>query len=86
MSSQLELRGYRIGRKKIRYDMTEMIIDPIYLKMNLSKCPQRVTGVMYLLRTVVVERLQVWGGLSDRIAQYQGSQKGDNSIHPQIQF
>lgn len=59
MSSQLELRGYRIGRKKIRYDMTEMIIDPIYLKMNLSKCPQRVTGVMYLLRTVVVERLQV---------------------------
>lgn len=59
MSSQLELRGYRIGRKKIRHDMTEMIIDPIYLKMNLSKCPQRATGVMYLLRTVVVERLQV---------------------------
>lgn len=37
MSAPLKLRGYHIGRKKARRYMNEMVIDPIYTKMNLSK-------------------------------------------------
>ena len=45
MAAQLKLRGYHIGRKKARRWMTEMAIDPIYPKPNLSKCLQRATVV-----------------------------------------
>lgn len=56
MSSQLKQRGYRIGRKKARRFMTEMAIDPIYPKMNLSKCQQKAAVVPYLLRNTVIDR------------------------------
>ena len=61
MSSQLKMRGYRIGRKRARRYMTEMAIDPIYPKMNLSKCQQKAAVVPYLLRNAVIERPnQAW--------------------------
>lgn len=61
MSSQLKRRGYRIGRKKARRYMTEMAIDPIYPKMNLSKCQQKAAVVPYLLRNAVIKRPnQAW--------------------------
>ena len=61
MSSQLKLRGYLIGRKKARRYMTEMAINPIYPKMNLSKCQQKAAVVPYLLRNTVIERPnQAW--------------------------
>ena len=61
MSAQLKLRGYHIGRKKARRYMTEMAIDPIYPKMNLSKCQQRAAVVPYLLRNAVIDRPnQAW--------------------------
>ncbi len=56
MSAQLKMRGYQIGRKRARRYMTEMAIDPIYPKMNLSKCQQRAAVVPYLLRNAVIER------------------------------
>ena len=37
MSSQLKMRGHKVGRRKARRYMTEMGIDPIYPKINLSK-------------------------------------------------
>jgi putative transposase len=37
MSSQLKSLGYLVGRRKARRYMTEMGIDAIYPKMNLSK-------------------------------------------------
>ncbi len=61
MSAQLKMRGYQIGRKRARRYMTEMAIDPIYPKMNLSKCQQRAAVVPYLLRNAVIERPnQAW--------------------------
>ena len=48
MAAQLKQRGYHIGRKKARRWMTEMAIDPIYPKPNLSKCLQRAAVVPYL--------------------------------------
>jgi putative transposase len=61
MSAQLKMLGYRIGRKKARRYMTEMAIDPIYPKMNLSKCQQRAAVVPYLLRNAVIDRPnQAW--------------------------
>ena len=61
MSAQLKMRGYRIGRKKARRYMTEMAIDPIYPKMNLSKRQQRAAVVPYLLRNAVIDRPnQAW--------------------------
>jgi putative transposase len=61
MSAQLKMRGYRIGRKKARRYMTEMAIDPIYPKMNLSKCQQKAAVVPYLLRNAVIDRPnQAW--------------------------
>ena len=61
MSSQLKQRGYLIGRKKARRYMTEMAINPIYPKMNLSKCQQKAAVVPYLLRNTVIERPnQAW--------------------------
>ncbi len=61
MSSQLKLRGYLVGRKKARRYMTEMAINPIYPKMNLSKCQQKAAVVPYLLRNAVIERPnQAW--------------------------
>ncbi len=56
MSAQLKLRGYQVGRKKARRYMTEMAIDPIYPKMNLSKCQQKAAVVPYLLRNAVIDR------------------------------
>lgn len=50
MSAQLKCLGHHIGRKKARKWMTEMGIDPIYPKPNLSKCLQRAAIVPYLLR------------------------------------
>ena len=41
MYSQLKMRGHKVGRRKARRYMTEMGIDPIYPKLNLSK---RSTG------------------------------------------
>jgi putative transposase len=61
MSAQLKLRGYLVGRKKARRYMTEMAIDPIYPKMNLSKCQQKAAVVPYLLRSAVIDRPnQAW--------------------------
>ena len=61
MAAQLKLRGYRIGRKKARRWMTEMAIDPIYPKPNLSKCLQRAAVVPYLLRNADITRPnQAW--------------------------
>ena len=61
MSAQLKMRGYQIGRKKARRYMTEMAIDPIYPKMNLSKCQQKAAVVPYLLRNAVINRPnQAW--------------------------
>lgn len=61
MSSQLKQRGYLIGRKKARRYMTEMAINPIYPKMNLSKCQQKAAVVPYLLRNTIIERPnQAW--------------------------
>lgn len=61
MAAQLKRRGYRIGRKKARRWMTEMAIDPIYPKPNLSKCLQRKAVVPYLLRNADITRPnQAW--------------------------
>ena len=61
MSAQLKSRGYPVGRKKARRYMTEMGIDPIYPKMNLSKRQQQDAVVPYLLRNAVITRPnQVW--------------------------
>jgi putative transposase len=54
MSSQLKMRGYRIGRKKARRYMNEMAIDPIYPKPNLSKRLKQAQVVPYLLRNAVI--------------------------------
>ena len=56
MAAQLKQRGYHIGRKKARRWMTEMTIDPIYPKPNLSKCLQRAAVVPYLLRNADITR------------------------------
>lgn len=56
MSAQLKLRNHLIGRKKARRYMTEMGIDPIYPKMNLSKRMQQAKVCPYLLRNAVIER------------------------------
>ena len=61
MAAQLRLRGFRIGRKKTRRYMTEMAIDPIYPKPNLSKRLKRAQVVPYLLRnTVITAPNQAW--------------------------
>ena len=61
MTAQLKLRGYHIGRKKARRRMTEMAIDPIYPKPNLSKCLQRAAVVPYLLRNAdIAQPNQAW--------------------------
>ena len=56
MAAKLKQRGYHIGRKKARRWMTEMAIDPIYPKPNLSKCLQRAAVVPYLLRNADITR------------------------------
>jgi len=61
MSKQLQKRGFHIGRKKCRRYMTEMAIDPIYPKMNLSKRMQQSKVFPYLLRNAVIEKPnQAW--------------------------
>lgn len=54
LSAQLKMRGYEIGRKRTRRWMTEMAIDPIYPKPNLSKRLKRAQVVPYLLRNAVI--------------------------------
>ena len=46
----------QIGRRKARRYMTEMGIDPIYPKMNLSKRMQQAKVCPYLLRNAVIDR------------------------------
>lgn len=53
VSSQLKMRGYKVGRRKARRYMTEMGIDPIYPKINLSKRMQQVKVCPYLLRNAL---------------------------------
>lgn len=61
MSSQLKIRGHKVGRRKARRYMTEMGIDPIYPKMNLSKRMQQAKVCPYLLRNAVIDRPnQAW--------------------------
>lgn len=48
------MRGYEIGRKRTRRWMTEMAIDPIYPKPNLSKRLKRAQVMPYLLRNAVI--------------------------------
>lgn len=61
MSAQLKRRGYQVGRRKARRYMTEMAIDPIYPKMNLSKRMQQAKVCPYLLRNAVIDRPnQAW--------------------------
>lgn len=55
MSSQLQMRGYRIGRKRARRYMNEMAIDPIYPKPNLSKRQKQAQVVPYLLRNAIID-------------------------------
>lgn len=54
ISSQLKMRGHKVGRRKARRYMTEMGIDPIYPKMNLSKRIQQAKVCPYLLRNAVI--------------------------------
>lgn len=52
---------YPIGRKRARRYMTEMAIDPIYPKMNLSKRLQQAKVCPYLLRNAIIDRPnQAW--------------------------
>jgi putative transposase len=61
MSAQLKMRGYQVGRRKARRYMTEMAIDPIYPKPNLSKRLKQAQVVPYLLRNAVIDRPnQAW--------------------------
>ena len=61
MSAQLKRRGHNIGRKKARRYMTEMAIDPIYPKMNLSKRAHNSHILPYLLKNAVITRPnQAW--------------------------
>ena len=61
MSSQLKMRGHEVGRRKACRYMTEMGIDPIYPKMNLSKRMQQAKVCPYLLRNAVIDRPnQAW--------------------------
>ena len=55
MSYQLKRQGFSIGRKKTRRYMTEMGIDAIYPKMNLSKRHQRAQIMPYLLRNMKID-------------------------------
>ena len=60
-SSQLKMRGHKVGRRKARRYMTEMGINPIYPKMNLSKRMQQAKVCPYLLRNAVIDRPnQAW--------------------------
>ena len=55
------MKGYPVGRKKARRFMTEMGIDAIYPKMNLSKRMQAAKVCPYLLRHAVITRPnQAW--------------------------
>lgn len=56
LSTQLKRRGYAVGRRKARHYMTEMGIDPIYPKMNLSKRMQQAKVCPYLLRNAIITR------------------------------
>ena len=61
MSSQLKKLGYLVGRRKARRYMTEMGIDAIYPKMNLSKRMQQAKVCPYILRNAVISRPnQAW--------------------------
>ena len=61
MSSQLKMSGHQVGCWKMCCYMTEMGIDSIYPKKNLSKRRQQVKVCPYLLRNIVIDRLnQAW--------------------------
>lgn len=61
MKAQLNSRGYKIGRKKTRRYMTEMAIDPIYPKLNLSKRQHNSVILPYLLRNIeIIRPNQAW--------------------------
>jgi putative transposase len=61
LSMQLKKRHFSIGRLKTRRYMTEMGIDAIYPKMNLSKRNQDHKIYPYLLRNMIINRAnQVW--------------------------
>lgn len=56
MSAQLKERGFKIGRKRARRFMTDIGIDPIYPKMNLSKRRKNAKICPYLLKNAVIDR------------------------------
>jgi len=59
---ELEKRGYRISKSKIRRYMLEMCIEAFYPGPNLSKRDLAARTYPYLLRNVRIERNnQVWG-------------------------
>jgi len=61
LSKQLKKHGLNIGRLKTRRYMTEMGIDAIYPKPNLSKRNQEHKIYPYLLRNMEINRAnQVW--------------------------
>ena len=61
MAAQLKSRGYSIGRKKTRRFMTEMAIDPIYQKVNLSKRQHNSVILPYLLKNIeIIRPNQAW--------------------------
>lgn len=61
MSDELKVRGFNIGRKRVRRYMAEMDITPIYPKMNLSKRMKQAKVCPYLLRNAVITRPnQAW--------------------------
>jgi len=61
LAKQLQKRGFNIGRLKTRRYMTEMGIDAIYPKPNLSKRNQENKIYPYLLRNMLINHAnQVW--------------------------
>lgn len=54
LAKQLKKAGYEIGRRKVRRYMTEMGIDAIYPKLNLSKRNQEHKIYPYLLRDMTI--------------------------------
>lgn len=61
MSVQLKSRGYHVGHWKIRRYMNEMDIYFIYPKMPLSMRMQQAEVCPYLLRNVIIDKLnQAW--------------------------
>ena len=62
MTEQLRAEGLRINRKRVQRLMREMGLEAIYPKPNLSKPHPQHKKYPYLLRNMLINRVnQVWG-------------------------